>query len=655
MHAADRSRLPLPHRTATRPEYGTPAPCPGPGVAAPLPAGTALAVCIAALLLSACGSGGGVRQAPAPVPPAPTSPPPPPPPAPATRTVDEGLLHVQGTLTADVTIGPRGTLVLDGTIRGNVTNNGAGRFIPYTDPEPAGLVYLADGGMHMSGVVAGNVFNNGPMAVSGNAHRIGRTPANRIEGDFRQSATGILGVPLPSGDGAVSHPLSITGRADLQGGKLWLYRVCDCWDLPAEPLPTRPVSVHALHADGGVYGRFEEWISPGLFIEGSVRYGSSDVWFDLNRVSVATTMQASAFASGLAIASARNLDAALARVDGHAAKPPSPGIAQRRFLASAASLLWMTDEAQAGRALESLSGHAHASMAALLHGQVAGAASQLEARLAGVAYSPRPLAWSGPAMGMRAGQSSGGLAGGVDRWLSPRLLVGAGIGDGDASLGFGDLGGQARGEAPTASLYAHYRGDGWHATGLAGAGRATLWLQRPVVTGRPGIHTAHSQRAFEQAFAHAEVGRDLALAGGRFGPFAALDYTSLRSDRFAEQGDTGFELVGAGWSEARLSGTAGARYSRAWEPAGLPLRLELEGNYRYGLAGGGVPLRAAFGGVPDVWFDVPGSGRPDGFAGLRLHLGGMSGRRWDWSLDYARGFGGGPRDEACRLGLQRRF
>ena len=34
------------------------------------------------------------------------------------------------------------------------------------------------------------------------------------------------------------------------------------------------------------------------------------------------------------------------------------------------------------------------------------------------------MAWSGPTLGMRGGQSFGALAGGADLWLSPRLLVG---------------------------------------------------------------------------------------------------------------------------------------------------------------------------------------------------------------------------------------
>ena len=150
------------------------------------------------------------------------------------------------------------------------------------------------------------------------------------------------------------------------------------------------------------------------------------------------------------------------------------------------------------------------------------------------------------------------------------------------------------------------------------------------------------------------LGRDLGVAGGRFGPFAAVDYTWLHGERFGEQGDTGFELVGAPWNQARLSGAAGARYSRTWDPAGRWLRLDLEANWRQVLADAGAPQRAAFSGMPGAWFDIPVPGYRNGYAELRLGLAGMLGRRWDWSMGYTRSGGGGA-DEAVQVALQRGF
>lgn len=675
---------------------------------------TSISLCIAALLLAGCSSGGGTKSpppAPATAPPVPPVIPPPPVISPCQPTADcvlrydgtnvtsyfapgitsdyalvkqddhgvylRGVFEFQGgtriesgsiwlelgtTLRSDTEVLPSGGLGILGTLEGDLLNNSTGVPRRYDGSDAPGTAYIEGGGVHLFGIVRGDVLNNGPLTISGDPHYAGATPSARIEGDFRQTTSGILGISLPSGERGAndppsipgrigSYPLWITGNAVLEGGSLWLYRECNCWDYGPEPLPTRPVAVHVLHADGGVTGQFDDWISPGLFIEGSVRYEPADVWFDLARASVATTMAAQS-ASGLAMIAARNFDSALARTDGRArTPPPSMDTAQRQFLASASSLLWMQDAGEAARALESLTGHAHASMAALVHEQAAGTAAQTASRLADLAYSPQTTAWSAATAGM--GPGAGGLASGFDQWLSPRLLVGAGVGSGDAGRQFDRLGGQLQGEAPLASLYAHYRGDGWHATGLAGAGRATLRLQRPILVGAAGAHLAHSQRSLEHSFVHAEFGRDVETGAGRFSPFAAFDYTRLRSAGFAEQGDSGFELVGARWNQARVSAATGARYSRAWAVGGHALRLDAEANYRHLLAAGD-PLRAAFRGVPDLWFDVPAAADGDGYAELRLGLAGASGRQWGWSMDYTRtgGLGGG---EVFRLQVQRGF
>ncbi|MBO9716650.1 MAG: autotransporter domain-containing protein [Pseudoxanthomonas sp.] len=642
---------------------------------------TTLALCVAALLVSGCSSGGGAKPtAAAAAPPPPTTTPPPgafnPCPAPVAsdctvalgkdqwvklpETASSHALVVSGTgrlgmvgeyrfdggtriegggllvgsapsegssltrLQSDVTVEAAGELMVVGTVQGDVTNRG--------------MVILFE-------KIQGDVENAGTLRVAAAAYG----NQVRIGGNFSQGATGVLAFALSPAGWDSPVPLTVDGRADL-AGTLQLETTNDAWG----PYPLPAARAHRIiHATGGVSGQFDRWTSPGLFIEGSLRYGSNDVWFDLLRVELAATMQASQ-ASGLSVASAGNIDSALTRADGYAGiPPPSLDLAQRQFLASASSLLWMQDRAQAERALGSLAGHAHAAMGGVLHGQVAAAAARDDARLSTLAYSPQPSAWSEPTLYTANGQSFAGASSGFALWLSPRLLVGGSIGDSRGSLHFDRLGGEGQAESPAAGLHAHYRGEGWHLTGAVGAQHPTLRLQRPIELGAAGTHLALSQRGFEQAFVHGEVGGDRALAGGRLSPFAAVDYTRLRSDGFAEWGTTGFELVGAAGTRARLSGSVGARYARDWAVRGSTIRLDLDARYHRLLAEDSDAPIAAFRGVPDVRFELP-SEQQDGFAEVRLGLGGILGRHWNWSMDYSRGFGAGYDDELL-LALQGNF
>lgn len=634
--------------------------------------GFAPACVVAVLLLSACGGGGGpLVQATAPPPQPPPAPPPSPPdfdpcPAPVTSDcrvtlaageerdlpvtqsdralildgdgrldlvegryrfgdgtrIEGGALRVQGELQSDVAVLPPGHLMVIGTIEGEVSSQG--------------LVTLY-------GAIAGDLRNDGRVeasgAVYGNPQRVG--------GDFVQSGGGVLAFALAPAGWDSPAPLQVDGRAELDGVlELGLYT--DAWGPYATPAAR---AHHIVHADGGVSGRFADWTSPGLAITGELRYGANDVWFDLARISVQAAMAARGVGRPLPLASAANLDRALAAADAFALAPQaSLDDAQRRFLASASSLLWLQDTAQALRSFDSLAGHAHAAMRDLLHRRAAQASARLDARLARRDYDTAPLPWSGHARWQSAGHGLDGQSSGIDRWLSPRLLVGGSFGSGLASLRFDHLGGQGRAESPEAGVHAHYRGDGWHATGALGAGRTRLQLQRTIELGAAGRHLVHSQRNFRHAFVHGELGRDLPWGGGRLVPFVAFDYDLAHGASFAEQGATGLELVAGPSRQARFSGALGARYARDWRFGRHRLQLDLDARYRRGLVDGD-PLQAAFRGVPGAWFDLPDPDEPGG-GEVRMGLAGALGARTRWSLDYARGFGGGDRDEGWMLELR---
>lgn len=633
---------------------------------------TPLALCIAALLLAACSSGGGSR----PPSPAPTTSGSTPPPAPPTFNPcpapigsdcvvdvprsDQPTLPPAQSGHALVLNGP-GELRLDGSYRfdgGTRVAGGQLRIVGTSRLEsdvrveaPASLSVAG----HVEGDVAnlgtvqlwervqGDLDNSGLLLVSGAVY--GNTP--RIGGDFHQGADGVFEFALapPGWDSAT--PLQVDGQARLDG-TLRLARHDDGWG----PYPLPAAGSHAiLHADGGVSGTFAEWTARGMFIEGSLRYGEHDVWFDLVRASASATMQAGP-ASALVLASAGNLDAALGGADGFAATPPPTlALAQRQFLASATALLWTPDRLQATRSLESLAGHAHVAMLDALQSQLAGGARALDVELAELAYSQRPVAWSMAVRGATPGATASGTLGGSAQWLGPRLLVGTMVGTRQALMHFDAGGGRAAGEMPLAGFHAHYRGDGWHAGAQLAAGRADLRLQRELRIGARG-HVVHAQRTVDHLSAHAEAGRTVDALGGTLVPFAAFDYLHLRGDGFAEMGDSGFELVGAAAEDTRLAATLGTRYARQWNAAGRALRLHVEASHRFDLLDGDRQ-RAAFRGVPDVHFDLPRDGSTAATE-LRLRLDGALGAGWRWSADYGCGFADRSWSDG-RLVLQRAF
>lgn len=633
---------------------------------------TPLALCIAALLLAACSSGGGSRPAALAPAGAGSTPPPSPPafnpcPAPiaadcvvAVPNAEDRTLPPAQSGHALVLNGP-GELRLDGAYRfdgGTRVSAGQLRIASASTLEsdvrveaPAHLFVAGrvEGDVTNLGTVQlwervqGDLDNSGLLLVSGAVY--GNTP--RIGGDFQQDADGVFEFALAPPGWDSSTPLQVDGRASLDG-TLRLARHDDGWG----PYPLPGAGSHAiLHADGGVSGTFAEWTASGMFIEGAVRYGERDVWFDLVRASASATMQAGP-ASALVLASAGNLDAALGGADGFAGTPPPTlTLAQRQFLASATALLWTPDRLQATRSLESLAGHAHVAMLDALQSQLAGGARALDAGLAELAYSPQPVAWSMGVRGAAPGATSAGTLGGSAQWLGPRLLVGAMVGTQQASMHFDAGGGRAAGEAPLAGFHAHYRGEGWHAGAQLAAGRADLRLQRELQIGARG-HVVHAQRMVDHLSAHAEAGRTVEALGGTLVPFAAFDYLHLRGDGFAEMGDSGFELVGDAAEDTRLAATLGTRYARQWSTTGRALRLHVEASHRFDLLDGGQQ-RAAFRGVPDVHFDLPRDGTTAATE-LRLRLDGALGAGWRWSADYGCGFAGRSWSDG-RLVLQRAF
>lgn len=502
-------------------------------------------------------------------------------------------------LISDTTVAKDGALVVTGHVVGNVAN--------------AGTVALW-------GSIVGNLTNHGRLDVSGTQYG----NAMSVAGNFNQSSVGALAFALAPAGWDSPAPLRVTGQAHL-GGTLLIEEYSDAWG--PYPLPT--AGAHwILHAEGGVFGSFDRWISPGLFIDGSLRYDSHDVWFDLTRISLQAAVAGNGVGGAVTLASAANLDRAFAQADGFAAAPGSA--ARQRFLQSAGHLLWLADPEQAQRSIDSLSGAMHAD---LLHTAVRdGDARAIDARLARMQPDIAGGAWSQA--------DAHGTFAGIDRWISPRVLVGGSSGIGVTDHGTDASGGQSDGQSQGTIAYLRWYGDdGRYAGARAGYARHSLAIDRPIDLARGGIWHARSQRALHVASLQAEAGRAWPLAGGRFATYMALDTAAMRSERATELGNTGFELALQAATQAELGASLGLRFAREWrfDNAGW-LQLEAGVHHRQPLASAGAPLRAAFVGVPDAWFDLHGAPH-SAASGFDLGLSGRIDNAWRWSLQSRHGNG----------------
>lgn len=541
-------------------------------------------------------------------------------------TIEDGRLRVasSASLHSDVLVQTGGRLELFGTMTGNATNHG---------------------GMYLWDTVVGDVTNDGvltPGAYNGNDLVV---PA-RIQGDFSQTAAGTLEAVI----GAVSGGFVwVTGRADI-AGTLRLVAYTDAWG--PYPLPVAPFSLTVLHADGGVFGQFSGWTSPGLFLTGNLRYLSNDIFFDATSLSAAQVMSAAGAGDALTLGAAGNFDRALGSAGGFTGLPRD-GLSdtQRRFLASAAVIQRVQDYDQAIRTFDSLSGHGHAAAVNALLQQAALPAPGLIAHLGRLHAGSTSGPWSAQAAVASgdAGMFSDTHAG-YDQWLSDRVLLGSSFGWSQGSLQFDRSGGRALDRSPQWDVYLRRNGDAdTYVLGNVGYGHHQLGFDRQIDLGI-GRQRAHAERSLDVMHAYAEAGRDFRVGQGRMTPFAALSYAALRGAGFTEQGNTGFELIAQPAFHQRTSAAAGLRFGQDWRRGGGRwTQLNLAAGYRQ-LLDQRDDARAAFTGTPDVQFALAGLPPGNGSGWLQLNLG-TGGQHWAWLLNYDRQAG----DQAVSLGAQLKF
>ncbi|NUS59699.1 MAG: autotransporter domain-containing protein, partial [Lysobacter sp.] len=591
---------------------------------------------LATALLAACGSGGsdyGMVQ---------SNPPPAPPPTPPPAATEPCS---QTPMATDCTVSPTGaepTLVMtDGRtsdhklIKGGEGSlsleTGTFSFAGGTDVT-AGVLFVnseavldsevavsADAGIYITGDVIGNV----DVAANGNAYFYGTITGNvtnagyfasasvdpvtfpqTFDGNYTQTATGTLSVPIAADRDVM---LSITGLAQL-AGMLELVQVMD-WDYAYFPIPETPFAVHALHADGGVTGTFDDWSAPMLFVQGTLRYEPNDVFFDATSVSAQAVMAQAGIRDSLTLDTAQRFDQLL-QVTG-AAKgtfdPRSLSQAQDRLLRSAAIVQRIDNYAQALRTFDSLSGHGHvAAVDAYMQNALQAAptiAAHIDAtpRGANGSWSAQPATF---AVGGGTFQQKPTL--GYDLQLAGGTRVGSSVGWSESTLDLARAGGVAQSRAPQFNVYVHHAFPRGYASGMVGFSRQAMDLERTIDLGGTA-QLAHTRRDVDTTFGYLESGRTMAFGGGRITPFAAAHWSQARAGAFAEQGVTGFELVGDASVHQRVGSDIGARWTRDWNwMSGHWLRLDAGMRHRH-LFQVSDDAQVSYAGAPGWIFDLHGA------------------------------------------------
>ncbi|HJR13473.1 MAG TPA: autotransporter domain-containing protein [Rhodanobacteraceae bacterium] len=540
-------------------------------------------------------------------------------------TVEDGGIFVDSgaSLRSNIVVQSNGWLSVSGGVAGNVTD---------------------DGTTSLSGTITGDVSSSGVLTPGSSIY--GDAVPARIEGNFSQTSTGTLDAVIGATSGGY---LSVTGRAYIDG-TLRLVQYDDEWG--PYPLPPAPLSLKVLHADGGVFGQFAQWTSPGLLITGSVRYLANDVFFDASSISAAQAMAAAHAGDAVTLSAARDFDAAL---DGSVGLARSPGSSltdpQRRFLESAAMIQRLQNYEQAVRTFDSLSGYGYLAAADALLQQATMPAQGLIARVSNLQPGSTAGTWSAQPTTLATGAGAfSEQHSGFDQWLGDGLLMGGSVGWSDGNLKFDRSGGNARDRSPQWDFYVRRTGaNDSYVLGNVGYSQHDLSFGRQIDLGL-AKRNAYAIRDLDVEHAWVESGREFRILQSRVTPFAALSYAAMHGAGFTERGNTGFELAAQPSFHQRINAAAGLRFSRYWGSGkGRWTQLNLSGGFLH-LLSARDDAYAAFTGAPDVTFALAGLPRQRNTGWLQMSLG-TGGENWAWLLNYDRQ----AEAEAASVGMQVRF
>ncbi|MGH6762392.1 MAG: autotransporter domain-containing protein [Phyllobacterium sp.] len=413
--------------------------------------------------------------------------------------IDGGVLAIGGSIASRTFVGPEGMLSGNGTIFGDVDNNGS--------------------------VFAGWNRDGGTLT---------------IDGDYRQRESAWLVVELGAPDG--TSRLDIAGTATIEGGSV---------DIGFEPGAFRGDGRHTiLSAGGGVTGRFTDVCNCYAFLDFDLAYDPTNIYLDVARNSVAfadvaTSRNGAAVAGGIESLGVSNLFygivTTLNEEEAGLAFNQLAGEVHASLAGTLVAQSSLIDRAVTSRLRSALTDASAPALSVMAYGP-----DGLELA---PATTDRFAIWS-QAFGVWSDVDSTANAAGLES------SVGGVLFGGDVAISenwrLGVLGGYSHttfeSEEATSSGSSKnthlgvYGGAEWGAVALR-TGAAYTW--HDIETRRTprfssylydfdGRPTAEYDAGTAQVFG--ELGYRMSVANLRLEPFAGLAHASVRTDRFAEDG-----------------------------------------------------------------------------------------------------------------------
>lgn len=461
---------------------------------------------------------------------------------------------------------------------GGLTKTGVGNLHLTGSNTYAGLTRVDEGGLFLSGSIAGDVTNNATFRVLGGS----------VGGDYTASSDADTQI-------RVGTPFQVGGTATLAGNLSLLAPASDYEVQESETILTA----------AALTGEFDSVTAgSGFFYSAELDYTANSIIANLTRTSAA--VQATAMMAGQAVVTgAERFDDLREAVD----QGTVPGGIQ-----SGMNLLLGSQSAEAAATgLASLAGEVQGTVRVLGIQQAIGDAAAIADRTANLPHAQNGAAGWVEVFGRRGTLENGdfadadmrgaGTMAGIDTDLGDMARVGVALSASRMRGTLTDLGGEFTGRRTGLSVYGRQSFDQGYLSGVFGYDRLRVATDRGILLDNQVERVSADRR---DTLVHGRVEGGWEFVEG-FAPFVAVGTLQHRQGAFAENGAFGLGLTAEANTHRYTYGEAGVRFQ--YEAAnGGRFNALLAG--RWSIAGDEPEFQARFTGADGVSFIASGQSMP---------------------------------------------